>query len=101
MHPKYGTLADFKSFLREAHHRGLRVITELVLNHTSDQHPWFQRARRAKPGSRWRDYYVWSDTAEKYKGTASFSKTANRRTGLVTRWRMPTTGTVFFFTSLI
>ena len=69
VHPKYGTLADFKSFLREAHHRGLRVITELVLNHTSDQHPWFQRARRAKPGSRWRDYYVWSDTAEKYKGT--------------------------------
>ena len=69
VHPKYGTLADFKSFLREAHHRGLRVITELVLNHTSDQHPWFQRARRAKPGSRWRGYYVWSDTAEKYKGT--------------------------------
>ena len=47
--------------------RGLRVITELVLNHTSDQHPWFQRARRAKPGSRWRDFYVWSDTPEKYR----------------------------------
>ena len=69
VHPKYGTLADFKVFLREAHHRGLRVITELVLNHTSDQHPWFQRARRAKPGSRWRDYYVWSDNSDKYKGT--------------------------------
>jgi len=67
VHPRYGTLADFKLFLREAHRRGLRVITELVLNHTSDQHPWFQRARRAKPGSRWRDYYVWSDTPEKYK----------------------------------
>jgi maltose alpha-D-glucosyltransferase/alpha-amylase len=69
VHPNYGTLADFKVFLREAHRRGLRVITELVLNHTSDQHPWFQRARRAKPGSRWRDYYVWSETADKYRGT--------------------------------
>ena len=69
VHPRYGTLADFKNFLREAHRRELRVITELVLNHTSDQHPWFQRARRAKPGSRWRDYYVWNDTSEKYKGT--------------------------------
>jgi len=67
VHPMYGTLADFKQFLREAHKRGLRVITELVLNHTSDQHPWFQRARRAKPGSRWRDFYVWSDTTDKYK----------------------------------
>ncbi|MCU0785232.1 MAG: maltose alpha-D-glucosyltransferase [Verrucomicrobia bacterium] len=67
VHPMYGTLADFKVFLREAHRRNLRVITELVMNHTSDQHPWFQRARRAKPGSRWRDFYVWSDTAEKYK----------------------------------
>jgi len=69
VHPMYGTLADFKLFLREAHWQGLKVITELVLNHTSDQHHWFQRARRAKPGSQWRDYYVWSDTAEKYKGT--------------------------------
>ena len=69
VHPMFGTLADFKTFLREAHRRGLRVITELVLNHTSDRHPWFQRARRAKPGSRWRNFYVWSDTAEKYKGT--------------------------------
>jgi maltose alpha-D-glucosyltransferase/alpha-amylase len=69
VHPNYGTLADFKVFLREAHRRGLRVITELVLNHTSDQHPWFQRARRAKPGSRWRSFYVWSDTPTKYKHT--------------------------------
>jgi len=66
VHRSYGTLADFKKFLREAHRLGLRVITELVLNHTSDQHPWFQRARRAKPGSRWRDFYVWSDTAKEY-----------------------------------
>ena len=67
IHPSYGTLRDFKAFLDDAHRRGLRVITELVLNHTSDQHPWFQRARRAKPGSRLRDYYVWSDTADRYR----------------------------------
>jgi maltose alpha-D-glucosyltransferase/alpha-amylase len=67
VHPLYGTLADFNRFLREAHRLGLRVITELVLNHTSDQHPWFQRARRAKPGSRWRNFYVWSDTPERYR----------------------------------
>jgi maltose alpha-D-glucosyltransferase/alpha-amylase len=67
VHPSYGTMKDFQRFLREAHRRGLRVITELVLNHTSDQHPWFQRSRRAAAGSRWRNFYVWSDTPEKYK----------------------------------
>ncbi len=67
VHPIYGTLADFEVFLREAHQRGIRVITELALNHTSDQHPWFQRARRAKPGSSWRNFYVWTDTPEKYQ----------------------------------
>ena len=67
IHPMYGTLKDFQRFLREAHRRGLRVITELVLNHTSDQHVWFQRSRRAAPGTRWRNYYVWSDTPEKYR----------------------------------
>src|SRR5215813_6990887 len=61
IHPSYGTLRDFTTFLREAHRRGLRVITELVLNHTSDQHPWFQRARRARPESTERNFYVWSD----------------------------------------
>lgn len=66
VNPSYGTLRDFHRFLKEAHRRGLRVITELVLNHTSDQHEWFQRSRRAAPGSRWRNYYVWSDTPEKY-----------------------------------
>jgi maltose alpha-D-glucosyltransferase/alpha-amylase len=66
VHPAYGTIKDFKVFLREAHRRGLKVITELVINHTSDQHPWFQRARRAEPGSRFRDFYVWSDSPEKY-----------------------------------
>ena len=67
INPTYGTLADFKQFLKEAHRRGLRVITELVINHTSDQHSWFQKSRRAKPGNRWRDFYVWSDNPEKYK----------------------------------
>jgi maltose alpha-D-glucosyltransferase/alpha-amylase len=67
VHPMYGTLGDFKQFLDATHRCGLRVITELVLNHTSDQHPWFQRARRAKPGSRWRNFYVWSDDPHKYK----------------------------------
>src|SRR3954454_4313291 len=69
INPAYGGLRDFKAFLREAHRRGRRVITELVLNHTSDQHPWFQRARRAKPGSRWRDFYVWSDDPDRYSET--------------------------------
>jgi len=67
VHPHYGTLADFKRFLKEAHRRGLKVVTELVLNHTSDQHPWFQRARRAKPGSTYRNFYVWSDRPDRYK----------------------------------
>ena len=66
VHPSYGTLDDFKEFLAEAHARGMYVITELVINHTSDQHPWFQRARRAEPGTRERDFYVWSDTTERY-----------------------------------
>jgi len=69
IHPDYGNLKDFRLFLREAHKRGLRVITELVLNHTSDQHPWFQRARRAKAGTKWRDFYVWSETTDRYKET--------------------------------
>jgi maltose alpha-D-glucosyltransferase / alpha-amylase len=67
IHPAYGTMTDFKRFLREAHGRGLRVITELVINHTSDQHPWFQKARRAKPGSPARDFYVWTDDPNKYR----------------------------------
>ena len=67
VNPIYHTLREFRQLLRSAHSRGIRVITELVLNHTSDQHPWFQRARLAKPGSVHRDYYVWSDTPEKYR----------------------------------
>lgn len=69
IHPAYGRMQDFKTFVKAAHRRGLRVITELVINHTSDQHPWFQRARRAPPGSRWRNYYVWSDTDQRFLGT--------------------------------
>ena len=66
IHPAYGSMCDFREFMREAHRRGLRVITELVINHTSDQHPWFQKARRAKPGSAARDQYIWSDTPDRF-----------------------------------
>jgi maltose alpha-D-glucosyltransferase / alpha-amylase len=69
IHPDYGTRADFRHFIREAHRRGLRVITELVINHTSDQHPWFQAARLAPANSSKRNYYVWSDTDKKWEGT--------------------------------
>ncbi|TNC10983.1 maltose alpha-D-glucosyltransferase [Methylobacterium terricola] len=65
----YGTMDQFRTFVDEAHARGLRVITELVINHTSDQHPWFQQARNAPKDSEWRDFYVWSDTDEKYTDT--------------------------------
>jgi len=66
VHPSYGTLDDFKLFLDEAHRRGMRVLTELVVNHTSDQHPWFQEARRSQNNPR-RDWYVWSSTQERYR----------------------------------
>jgi maltose alpha-D-glucosyltransferase/alpha-amylase len=69
VNPSYGTIQDVRTLIREAHRRGLKVITELVCNHTSDQHAWFQRARQAKPGSSYRDFYVWSDNPEKYKET--------------------------------
>src|SRR5213593_1921154 len=74
VNPNFGTLDDFRAFLRAAHERGLRVITELVINHTSDQNPWFQHSRRAvggltdrQPGAQaYRDFYVWSETPDKY-----------------------------------
>ena len=69
VHPDYGTLADFRRVVAGAHARGIRIITELVINHTSDQHPWFQRARRAKPGSSARRYYVWADHDDAYADT--------------------------------
>jgi maltose alpha-D-glucosyltransferase/alpha-amylase len=68
-YPDYGTMKDFKQFVRAAHARDIRVLTELVINHTSDQHPWFQRARRAPAGSRLREWYVWSDTDQRYAET--------------------------------
>jgi maltose alpha-D-glucosyltransferase/alpha-amylase len=78
IHPDYGTLADFRLFLREAHSRGLRVIIDFVANHTSDQHPWFKRAQTAKPGSRWRNFYVWSDTDRKYADTSIILRDAEK-----------------------
>jgi maltose alpha-D-glucosyltransferase/alpha-amylase len=67
VHPSYGTLGDFQEFLAAAHERDLQVMIELVMNHTSDQHPWFQRARSAPPGSLERNFYVWSDTDQRYR----------------------------------
>lgn len=69
VHPSYGTLDDFRAFVEEAHRRGLRVITELVVNHTSDQHPWFKAARQAPRGSPAREFYVWTDDPKRYAGT--------------------------------
>jgi len=66
VNPAYGTLRDFRDFVRRAHEAGIRVLTELVVNHTSDQHPWFARARSAKRGSVYRNFYVWSDTDTRY-----------------------------------
>ncbi|MEC7838581.1 MAG: maltose alpha-D-glucosyltransferase [Chlamydiota bacterium] len=66
IHPDYGSISDFKKFLKEAHKRNIKVVTELVINHTSDQHQWFQRSRNAKKNSKWRNYYVWSDTPDLY-----------------------------------
>jgi len=67
VHPSYGTLQDFQAFLEAAHLRDLQVMIELVMNHTSDQHPWFQAARQAPPGSPERDFYVWNDNDQKYR----------------------------------
>jgi len=69
VNPDYGTLRDFRAFVREAHRCGLKVITELVINHTSEQHPWFQGARRAPKNSAARNFYIWSDTDKKFEGT--------------------------------
>ncbi|HEY7247232.1 MAG TPA: maltose alpha-D-glucosyltransferase [Xanthobacteraceae bacterium] len=69
INPDFGTMHQFRRFMQEAKRRKLRVITELVINHTSDQHPWFKRARRSRPGSDARNWYVWSDTDQRYAGT--------------------------------
>ena len=78
IHPEYGTMANFKQFVKEAHHRNLKVITEMVINHTSDQHPWFQVARRAPAGSSKRNFYVWSDTDKKFPETRIIFKDAEK-----------------------
>ncbi|HYR54183.1 MAG TPA: maltose alpha-D-glucosyltransferase [Methylomirabilota bacterium] len=67
VNPMYGNVADLHQFIKDAHRRGIRVVNELVCNHTSDQHPWFQRARRARPGTAAREFYVWSDTNQRYQ----------------------------------
>ena len=81
INPDFGTMQDFRRFMQEAKRRKLRVITELVINHTSDQHPWFQRARRSKPTSDARNWYVWSDHDQPMPERASSSTTPRNRIG--------------------
>ncbi len=90
----FGTLDDFKGLLAAAHSRGMRLIMDLVMNHTSDEHPWFQAARSDRK-TPYRDYYVWSDTAGNIRTPASSSSTPNLPTGPGTKWRVSITGTVF------
>ena len=92
VHPSYGTLDDFKLFLEAAHQRGIRVIIEMVLNHTSDQHPWFQESRSSRGQSR-RDWYVWSDTDTATRARGSSFSIPNFPTGPGTRFRSNITGT--------
>lgn len=92
VNPIYGSLTDFKAVLREAHRRGLRVITELVINHTSDKHPWFERARNAAPGSTWRNYYVWNDTPDKYQDARIIFKDFER-----SNWTWDATAKAFYW----
>lgn len=99
VHSDYGTLADAKRFIAEAHKRGLRVITELVINHTSDQHAWFQRARKAKKGSAARDFYVWSDDDQSTTARASSFSIPKSPIGPGTRSPASISGTVSIPTS--
>jgi maltose alpha-D-glucosyltransferase / alpha-amylase len=92
INPSYGTMSDFKIFVREAHRRGLRVITELVVNHTSDQHAWFQRARRAKQGSTARDFYVWSDTDQLFRDARIIFRDTE-----ISNWTWDPVGTAYFW----
>lgn len=88
----YGDIKDFKNFLKEAHARGIRVITELVINHTSDQHPWFQRARKAPKGSNYRNFYVWSETQDKYKEARIIFKDAE-----ISNWTLDSVAGEYFW----
>ena len=81
VHPQFGTLDDFRKMLREAHRLGLKVVTELIINHTSDQHPWFQAARRAPADSPQRDFYVWSEPTRNISAPASSLPIPRARTG--------------------
>ena len=90
--PEFGTVDDFVDLLDAAHRRGIRVITDLVMNHTSDSHEWFQESRR-NPDGPYGDYYVWSDTSQKYRTPASSSSTPRSRTGPSTRCAGSSTGT--------
>ena len=92
--PDYGTIADFKQFLSAAHDKGIRVIADLVINHTSDQHPWFQDAR-SSPRSPKRDWYVWSDSDQKYSQARIILLTLNGRTGHGTSRQELSTGIAF------
>jgi len=93
VHTSYGTLDDFKVFLDATHERGMQVLIELVINHTSDQHPWFQAARRAPPGAPDRDFYVWNDTDQKYRDARINSATRRNPIGRGTRKPRLITGT--------
>ena len=99
VHPDYGTRDDFRLFVREAHQRGLRVITELVVNHTSDQHPWFQAARRAPRDRASATSTSGATTRTSTRARASSSPTPRRRTGPGTTSPRPTTGTASSATS--
>ncbi len=102
VNPAYGTHAGLRALHPEAHDRGLKVITELVLNHTSDQHPWFQRARRAPAGSRWRDFYVWSDDPRALsRGSDHLQGLRDLQLVVGSRSRSSTTGTASTRTSRI
>src|SRR2546426_7754118 len=101
VHPSYGSVNDFRAFLREAHRRGIRVISELVLNHTSDQHAWFQRARRARPGSPLASSMCGMTRPRNTKKRASYSKTSRPPTGRGIPLRINITGTAFIITNRI
>ena len=102
VNPSYGTMDDFKAFLAAAHERGIQVMIELVMNHTSDQHPWFQSARGSAPkGSPERDYYVWTDTTSSTRTRESSSPTPKNPTGPGTRWPSSITGIASSLTSPI
>ncbi len=101
INPSYGNIEQFKQFLDEAHRRKLRVITELVINHTSDQHPWFQRARLAPKGSPERNYYVWTDDPTKFKDVRIIFQDFETATGHGILSPINITGIASFFTSPI